>query len=162
MKRTIDELFIDAAPAAALPAQAALAAQTALAASPPPLQALKKDQVAASPGSETEEEELIDGICTFNGIRATPPRLLFTPTPPDSGGGVPDKFAPLSEVVWQSPPLRDRGGPQAASPYFDKSTSDSAPEWGAPGGVGTPGSLLGEHLNKFVNVCSCLFGVCLW
>ena len=87
MKRTIDELFIDAAPAAALPAQAALAAQTALAASPPPLQALKKDQVAASPGSETEEEELIDGICTFNGIRATPPRLLFTPTPPDSGGG---------------------------------------------------------------------------
>ena len=68
--------------------------------------------MAASPGSETEEEELIDGICTFNGIRATPPRLLFTPTPPDSGGGVPDKFAPLCEVVWQSPPPRERGGSQ--------------------------------------------------
>ena len=78
MKRTIDELFVDVAPAAAPPAQAALAAQTALAASPPPLQALMKDPVAASPGSETEEEELVDGICTFNGIRATPPRLLFT------------------------------------------------------------------------------------
>ena len=128
MKRTIDELFVDVAPAAAPPAQgaqAALAAQTALAASPPPLQALMKDPVAASPGSETEEEELVDGICTFNGIRATPPRLLFTPTPPDSGGGVPDKFAPLSEVVWQSPPPRERGGSQVASPYFDKSTSDS-------------------------------------
>lgn len=160
MKRTIDELFIDAAPAAAPPAQAALAAHAALAASPPPLQALKKDQVAASPGSETEEEELVDGICTFNGIRATPPRLLFTPTPPDSGGGVPDKFAPLSEVVWQSPPLRDRGGPQAASPYFDKSTSDSAPSGVRQEGSGHRG--LGEHLNKFVNVCSCLFGVCLW
>ena len=120
-------LFIDAAPAAAPPAQAALTAQAALAVSPPPsLRVLIKDPVAASPGSETEEEELVDGICTFNGIRATPPRLLFTPTPPDSGGGVPDKFAPLCEVVWQSPPPRERGGSQVASPYFDKSTSDAA------------------------------------
>ena len=62
MKRTIDELFIDAALPAAPPAQAALAAQAAIAVSPPPLQALKKDQVAASPGSETEEEELVDGL----------------------------------------------------------------------------------------------------
>ena len=86
MKRTIDELFVDVAPAAAPPAQAALAAQTALAASPPPLQALMKDPVAVSPGSETEEEDLVDGMYTICGIRATPPRLLFTPTPPDSGG----------------------------------------------------------------------------
>ena len=85
MKRTIDELFIDAAPAAAPPAQAALAAHAALAASPPPpLRALMKDPVAVSPGSETEEEDLVDGMYTICGIRSTPPRLLFTPTPPDS------------------------------------------------------------------------------
>ena len=71
-------LFIDAAPAAAPPAQAALTAQAALAVSPPPsLRVLIKDPVAASPGSETEEEELVDGRYTINGIRATPPRLLF-------------------------------------------------------------------------------------
>ena len=65
MKRTIDELFIDAAPAAAPPAQAALAAHAALAASPPPpLRALMKDPVAVSPGSETEEGDLVDGMYT--------------------------------------------------------------------------------------------------
>ena len=65
--------------------------------------------MAASPGSETEEEELVDGRYTINGIRATPPRLLLLhahAADSHSGGGVPDKFAPLSEVVWQSPPPR--------------------------------------------------------
>ena len=178
MKRTIDELFIDAAPAAAPPAQAALTAQAVLAVSPPPsLRVLIKDPVAASPGSETdqetEEEELVDGKYTINGIRATPPRLLLLHAhAADSGGGVPDKFALLSEVVWQSLPPRERGGSQVASPCFDKSTSDSNASSIQPmnmfvcsfmfvhvqfTGIGCPASRVHEHIIKFnvhENACS--------
>ena len=121
LKRTMDELLAGDTPAAAPPAQPTFTTLGALTASPRgELQVTEEQDEAATPSSHESISVLGDFV---GGVRATPPRPLFTPTPPGSGGEVPDKFAPPEEVVWQSPAPREPD--PALSPYVDKSTSDS-------------------------------------